>query len=135
MITAVDTNVLIDIFRNDPMFGAASAKALRQCIQEGSIMICDVVWAELAAVFPSTKAFEEAIGKLPVDFSSLDRESAVLAGEMWRHYRAQGGERKRMVADFLIAAHAQRQSDRLLTRDRGFYRKYFKKLHLLDPSA
>lgn len=135
MITAVDTNVLIDVFRNDPKFGAASAKALRQCIQEGSIVICDVVWAELAAVFPSTKAFEDAIGKIPVDFSAMEQESAVLAGEIWRHYRAQGGERTRVLADFLIAAHAQRQSDRLLTRDRGFYRKYFKKLRIIDPSA
>ncbi len=88
MITAVDINVLMDVFRNDPVFGTSSANALRQCIQEGRVVICDVVWAELAAVFPTTKAFEAAMEKLPVDFLPMEQESAVLAGEMWRHYRA-----------------------------------------------
>ncbi|MBW7863486.1 MAG: type II toxin-antitoxin system VapC family toxin [Candidatus Hydrogenedens sp.] len=135
MITAVDTSVLIDVFRNDPRFGAVSAGALRRCVQEGRIVMCDVVCAELAAVFPSTKAFEEAAGLLGLDFLPMERDSAVLAGGMWRQYRRQGGDRTRVIADFLIAAHAQCQCDRLLTRDRGFCRKHFKKLRVIDPSA
>ena len=97
-------------------------------------MLCEVVMAELAAVFPSTRTFEDAIKKLPIDFLPTDRDSAVFAGEMWRQYRAHGGGRTRVMADFLVAAHAQQQCDRLLTRDRGFYRKYFRKLRVLDPS-
>lgn len=134
MITAVDTSVLIDVFRNDPRFGALSADALRRCIQEGRIVACDVVFAELAALFPSPRAFREAVGALNLDFSPMEQESALLAGDMWRKYRAQGGDRQRVVADFLVAAHALRQCDRLLTRDRGFYRKYFSKLKVMDPS-
>jgi hypothetical protein len=53
---------------------------------------------------------------------------------MWQKYRETGGKRSRMVADFMIASHASRQCDRLLTRDRGFYRDYFKGLKLLDPA-
>ena len=134
MITAVDTSVLIDVFLNDPEFGKASAEALRRCIKEGQIVACEVVFAELAAVFPSTRAFEGAIEKLPIDFLPSERDSAVLAGEMWRQYRRHGGTRTRVISDFLVAAHAQEQCDRLLTRDRGFYRKYFTKLRLIDPS-
>ncbi len=135
MITAVDTNVLIDVFCNDPKFAAASADALRRSIQEGQIVLCEIVAAELAAVFPSTKAFEYAIGKLSIEFSPIAIETAVYAGKIWRRYHAQGGGPTRVIADFLIAAHAQHQCDQLLTRDRGFYRTYFKKLRVVAPAA
>jgi predicted nucleic acid-binding protein len=39
-----------------------------------------------------------------------------------------------MIADFLIGAQALLQADRLLTRDRGFYRGYFDDLEIIDPS-
>jgi predicted nucleic acid-binding protein len=54
---------------------------------------------------------------------------------MWSAYRRQRGTRERVIADFLIGAHALVQADRLLTRDRGFYRRYFEGLEILDPSA
>ena len=131
----MDTNVLIDVLKGDPKFGVLSSNALRGCIQEGQVVACDVVWTELAAVFPSTKQFEDTLSILPIAFSAIGREAATLAGEMWRQYRKQGGDRSRVVADFLVAAHAMGQADRLLTRDCGFYRNYFKKLPLIDPSG
>lgn len=99
------------------------------------MLACDVVWAELAAVFPSEKAFHEAMDTLAIAFSPLGSEAASLAGEAWRNYRLRGGTRTRIIPDFLIAARAQRQCDRLLTRDRGFCREYFKKLRVIDPST
>jgi predicted nucleic acid-binding protein len=70
---------------------------------------------------------------LGIEFSAVGAPAASRAGETWRSYRRRGGTLERVVADFLIAAHALSNADRLLTRDRGFYRSYFPKLRLIDP--
>ncbi len=134
MITAVDTNVLLDLFLDDPSHGEASASLLRQCKRQGVLVASDIVWAECAAVFPGQEAALEAMGLLGIKFVPTTMESASRAGKAWRLYRERGGPRERVVADFLIGAHALLQCDHLLTRDRGFYRSYFKNLTIIDPS-
>jgi Predicted nucleic acid-binding protein, contains PIN domain len=135
MITAVDTNVLLDVFGADPEFGQRSAAALRACLREGRLVACEVVWAETASFFPSPAAARGPMERLEVGFSPLDLEAALAASGAWRKHRAKGGRRERVAADFLIGAHAQLHADRLLTRDRGFYRACFSRLKILDPSA
>lgn len=135
MITAVDTNVLLDVLGADAEFGEASASALRACAREGRLVACEIVWAELGSVFPAGDDAEIALAGLQVDFSPLDRAGALAAGDAWRTYRRRGGSRTRLVADFLVGAHAAGQADRLLTRDRGFYRTYFEGLEVVDPSV
>jgi predicted nucleic acid-binding protein len=134
LITAIDTSVLLDVFGADPKFGEASARALRRCLAEGAIVACEVVWVEAAAAFSSAAAFEEAMKTLGVGFSSVNERTVAAAARAWRGHRARGGKRERVVADFLIGAHAMEQCDRLLSRDRGFYRECFRGLKLLDPS-
>ena len=60
----------------------------------------------------------------------LDREIAFNAGVRWKAYRKAGDKRGRILADFIIGAHARLKADRLLSRDRGFYGAYFKGLRL-----
>jgi predicted nucleic acid-binding protein len=134
VITAVDTSVLLDVFGGDRRFGPASAAALRESIGQGSLIACEVVWAEVAAFFPSPQRTQEAMDRLGVAFTEISREVALGAGAAWRRYRRRGGRRDRVVADFLIGAHAMAETDRLLTRDRGFYRTYFASLRILDPT-
>lgn len=135
MITAVDSDVLLDVFSDNAEFGKRSADALRLCIAAGRLLACDVVWAETGAWFPDANAAEKALSTLRVDYSPLDMGAALQAGRAWQEYRKAGGSRDRVVADFLIGAHAAaQQADRLLTRDRGFYRSYFAELSILDPA-
>jgi len=68
-------------------------------------------------------------------FIPIDRAVALTAGDAWREYRRRGGRRDRVIADFLIGAHAMATADRLLTRDRSYYRLGFRNLKLVDPSA
>ena len=56
-------------------------------------------------------------------------------GSMFRAYLERGGKRGRVVPDFLIAAHAQHHASRLLARDPGYYRDYFTRLQVWDPTA
>jgi predicted nucleic acid-binding protein len=133
VITAVDTSVLLDVFGADPEFGPRSAAALRRCLAEGSLVACEVVWAETAASFATTTAAEEALHGLRIEFSPLEASTALAVGGAWRAYRAAGG-RERMIADFLIGAHAAAHAERLLTRNRGFYRQYFSELRVVDPA-
>ncbi len=133
MITAVDSSVLLDVFRADPVHDLPSGSALRTSRLEGAVVACDIVWAEVLAWFPKEQG-NPAMARLGVSFDALTVGSSARAARAWAQYRASGGPRQRLVADFLIGAHAAVQADRLLTRDRGFYRRYFDDLTVIEPT-
>ena len=51
MITAIDTNILIDIRAPCPKFGIGSKNVLKKFLPEGSVVACDVVWAEVITAY------------------------------------------------------------------------------------
>lgn len=134
MITAVDTSVLLDILSASKQHIQASKDAYTSCLELGKMMVCPVVWSELRPWFESDSEMKRVAAKLQFEFDPFDEISASLAGEIWQKYRKSGGKRERLVPDFLVGAHALTRADRLLTRDRGFYRSFFTKLPVLDPS-
>ncbi|MEX2047356.1 MAG: type II toxin-antitoxin system VapC family toxin [Chloroflexota bacterium] len=135
MITAIDTSVLLDVFGADADFGTRSLEALRSATRDGRLTACEVVWAEVTVFFTSAQAARAAMDRLGVEFDPMTVDAATRAGAAWRRYRERGGRRERVVSDFLIGAHAIAQAERLLTRDRGFYRSYFSQLRLTDPAS
>lgn len=135
MITAIDTNVLLDILIPNEMFFEASIRALEDAATEGSLVICDLVYAELSIHFNAQRDCDAFLHENEIRVESLSREAHFRASRAWRNYRKQGGQRTRILADFLIGAHAQIQANRLLSRDRGFYRRLFPELQLVSPSV
>lgn len=132
MITAVDSSVLIDLLTDSGTLAGNADTALRQAVEDGALIVCGTVVAEISPALPSGKV-EAFLDGCSIRFVPSSRESALLAGETFRTYLKRGGKRGRVLADFVIAAHATVHADRLLTRDRGYYRDYFKKLKVWEP--
>lgn len=130
MITFVDTNVLLDVFLPDPEWGSKSKENLEIAFNQGALIVNEIIYSELSPQFPDREMLDDALRQLSIRIVSLDLEVAYQAGKKWQQYRKTGGKRNRVLADFLIGAHAAMRSEKLLTRDRGFYKKYFKELDI-----
>ena len=134
MISAIDTNIPLDILVPNEKFYDASAGALQESAA-GSLVICDIVYAELCIHFASQHECDDFLDSNEIRVQALTRETHFLASRAWRTYRQPGGKRTRILADFLIGAHAQKQATRLVSRDRGFYAQPFPALDLYDPAG
>lgn len=107
MITAVDTNILLDILVPNEQFYKVSADALQEAAGEGSLVISDIVYAELCIHFETQRDCDAFLESNDIRVQALTREAHFLASRAWRIYRQQGGKRTRILADFLVGAHAE----------------------------
>ena len=128
MITSVDTNVLLDVFVSSAPHHSQSQEWLIGSYDRGAILVCDVVYAELVPAFGDRSSLDIALGEINATVSQIDTAIAYEAGLRWARYRKAGGSGGRIIADFLIGAHAVAKADTFLTRDRGFYVTYFPEL-------
>jgi predicted nucleic acid-binding protein len=130
--TAVDSSVLWCLITHETAAPAWDA-TLRRAAGEGELVVCPVVFAELAPAYESCAAELEDLERLTIRYDEVLPPAAHLAGETYKRYRLAGGPREYMVPDFLIGAHASLQADRLAAADRGYLRRYFPTLRLLHP--
>lgn len=132
MITALDSSVLWAIINDEP--GAERwLETLANAASEGPLVICPVTFSELAPSTGKTSELLANLEKLSITYDPISPEAAHLAGSIFKQYRQAGGPRQHLIPDFLIAAHARVQADRLAAVDRGYLRIWFSELTLLQP--
>lgn len=134
MITAVDSSVLFAILKNEPRAEQWMDLLVRNAAL-GELCICEVVAAEVGAYFGSAKSFHETLEKLTISLDHLTLNACYHAGHIFRQYREEGGKRTALIPDFLVGAHATIQADCLLAADRGYLKRYFSKLKVIELQA
>ena len=154
MITAIDTNILLDILIPTAPHAQESRRALIESGGEGTLVVSEPVVAEVAPRFSDLVGLERFLRRLQIDFEPSASQTLFQAGMSWQTYVTtrpnnlvcpQCGAanptacincgvnlrpRQHVLADFMIGAHALHHADQLLTRDRGFYASYFPELRL-----
>lgn len=153
MITAVDTNILLDVLIPKAPHGDESERALADALRAGAVVISDPVYAELGIHFMEQETLDHFLADTGLRLESSKASALYRAGMAWSEYRrrrpalacpqcgarlklhcyecgASVQPRQHVVADFMIGAHAVVQADQLLTRDRGYYATYFPELTL-----
>jgi predicted nucleic acid-binding protein len=154
-ITAVDTSILLDILIPNQIFIENSLKKLVSATNDGLVIVCDLVYAELTSQFNSINDLNKFLLETHLKISTITQETLFCAGQLWSSYEEKKIKKyycpscgsnikikcdncqceietpKRILNDFIIGAHATKQASGLLTRDRGFYRHYFKNLNIV----
>ena len=134
MITALDSSVLWAIVRREPDH-ERWMKTLIEAASDGPLIISPVAFAELAPSTADEGELLEFLARLAISYEPISPAAAHLAGLTFKRYRKAGGPREHLVPDFLIAAHAQTHANRLAAIDRGYLRRWFPSLRLLQPSS
>lgn len=126
----VDTNVLLDLVAEDPVWAAWSQTELEAAALLGPLAINDVVHAELSVRYRDIADLSAMVALAELEPLPMPRQALFLAGKAFQAYRRTGGNRVSVLPDFFIGAHAAVAGLTLITRDAGRYRTYFPSLAL-----
>lgn len=159
MIVAVDTNILIDILNKDERHFEFSKNLLNEALKRGALVINEMVYTELANLFKERENLDEFLSDFDIVLKPSNERALWEAGKAWDTYTARRDRqiqcpycgtkfvlrckncseiispRQHIISDFLIGGHAKVLADSILTRDRGYYKTYFKDLPLFSYPA
>ena len=132
MITAVDTNVVIALWDKDPLLNLAAQTSLEAAFKRGSLVVAAPVFAELIAAPGRNESFVTSFLEdtaIAIDWE-LGESVWRSAGRAFQSYaerrrKQRDSGARRILADFLIGAHAVCNGYRLLTLDERLYRVAF----------
>lgn len=136
MRTAVDTNLISAIWAGEPSATEATA-GLGAARLWGGIVISPVTYAELRAYPGASAAFVDGFlekAGVAVEWN-LNRNVWAMAADRFNRYaerrRKERRDPKRVVADYIVGAHALLHADRLMTFDQDIFRRDFPELMLI----
>ena len=129
----VDSNVLLDVLTEDPIWFAWSSSALEEHAESAVLVINPIIYSEVSVHFARIEELDEALPPDVFRRDPLPWDAAFLTGKCFLRYRKQGGVRRSPLPDFYVGAHAAVRGAALLTRDAVRYRSYFPTLTLIAP--
>jgi predicted nucleic acid-binding protein len=132
-VILVDTNVLVDLINDDPIWADWSQRELDNARLRDDLAINDIIFAELAAGFASIGEIEEFIRDGGFTHASMPHVALFEAAKAFQRYRAAGGMRLGVLPDFFIGAHAVAANAPLISRDAARFRFYFPGILLIAP--
>ncbi len=131
--TLIDSNVLIDLFQPDGLWGEWSANAVKAAARSGPLIINPVIYAEVSIAFQHPEDLDAALPEAWFRREELPWRAAFLAGKAFLAYRRKEGARTSPLPDFYIGAHAAVAGYSILTRDKGRFATYFPMVRLIIP--
>lgn len=129
----VDSNVLLDIFEDDPVWANWSEATLEQYSQTHRLCINPIIYAEVSIGFEQLTELETALTGCGVEIIAIPKEALFRAGKAFVDYRKRGGNKTSPLPDFFIGAHAEVAKIPLITRDSARYKTYFPAVHIIAP--
>ncbi|NOY61086.1 MAG: type II toxin-antitoxin system VapC family toxin [Calditrichaeota bacterium] len=129
----VDSNVLLDVFVDDPNWADWSENQLSQYGDNYPLYINPIIYTEISIGFARIEELENAISGCGLFMLPLPREALFLAGKVFLQYRRRKGAKASPLPDFFIGAHAAVAQLKLLTRDISRYRTCFPTVQLICP--
>lgn len=129
----VDSNVILDLFLNDPVWANWSEETLENYSHAGKLFINSVIYAEVSIGFESIESLEHALDIADFLLLPIPKEALFLAGKAFLQYKQKKGTRRSPLPDFFIGAQAAVMEMDLITRDASRYRTYFPTINLIAP--
>jgi predicted nucleic acid-binding protein len=133
-VALVDSSVLLDVISAEGRWSSWSSTALATVGDEATLVINQLIYAEVSARFESIEAVEDALPSSIFRREEIPYEAAFLAAKVFVEYRRRGGARRSPLPDFFIGAHAAVAGYRVLTRDTRRLRAYFPRVELISPN-
>ncbi len=130
----VDSNVILDVFEEDPNWIEWSEYMLARYSATQTLYINTIIYSEISVGFERIEELEEAITGCGFKMLQIPKEALFLAGKAFIKYRKRKGSNKvSTLPDFFIGAHAAVDKLELITRDISRIQSYFPTVKLISP--